>query len=114
MARMPVVLIDDVRRVREAVAELLRNAGHEIVGEADDGASGVRETVAHRLDLGVMDWRLPGMDGVEATRRIHASCPRAPIVAFCSAALQSTMAVRMTFVRERTCHPVERPSATID
>ena len=79
-----VVLVDDVREVREAVAGLLRNAGHEIVGEADDGASGVQETVAHRPDLVLMDWRMPGLNGVEATRQIRASYPSTAIVAFCA------------------------------
>jgi DNA-binding NarL/FixJ family response regulator len=79
-----VVLIDDAKQVRDAVAELIRNAGHEIVGEADDGASGVRETLTKRPDLVIVDWRMPGMDGVEATRRIRASYPAAAIVAFCS------------------------------
>ena len=79
-----VVLIDDVSEVRDAVAELLRKAGHEIVGEADDGATGVQETLAHRPNLVIIDWRMPGMDGVEATRRIRASDPAVAIVAFCS------------------------------
>ena len=79
-----VVLVDDVREVREAVAALLRHAGHEIVGEADDGAAGVQVTLAHRPDLVIIDWRMPGMDGVEATRQIRTSCPSAAIVAFCS------------------------------
>ncbi len=79
-----VVLIDDVREVREAVADLIRSAGHEIVATADDGASGVQETLAHRPDLVIIDWRMPGMDGVEATRQIRASLPSAAIVAFCS------------------------------
>jgi len=84
MAMLRVVLIDDVSEVREAVADLIRNAGHEIVGEADDGATGVQETLAHRPDLVIIDWRMPGMDGVEATRQIRASYPSAAIVAFCS------------------------------
>ena len=79
-----VVVIDDVREVREAVASVIRKTGHEIVGEADDGASGVQATLAHRPDLVVMDWRMPGMDGVEATRQIRASYPSAAIIAFSS------------------------------
>jgi DNA-binding NarL/FixJ family response regulator len=35
-----VVLIDDAKQVRDAVAELIRNAGHEIVGEATMGQAG--------------------------------------------------------------------------
>src|SRR3954449_11057148 len=84
MARLRVVLIDDVREVREAFGHLLRNAGHEIVGEADDGASAVQATLAQRPDLVLMDWRMPGMDDVEATRQTRASYPSAAIVAFCS------------------------------
>jgi DNA-binding NarL/FixJ family response regulator len=84
MAMLRVVLIDDVREVREAVAGLIRNAGHEVVGEADNGASGVQESLAHRPDLVIVDWHMPGVDGVEATRQIRASYPSAAIVAFCS------------------------------
>ena len=51
MRALRVVLIDDVAFVRDAIAALMRNAGHDIVGLADDGAAGLRETVAHRPDL---------------------------------------------------------------
>ena len=84
MAMLRVVLIDDVSEVREAIADLIRNAGHEIVGEAGDGATGVQETLARRPDLVIIDWRMPGMDGVEATRQIRAAYSSAAIVAFCS------------------------------
>src|SRR5215208_4588645 len=84
MAMLRVVLIDDVCEVREAVADLIRHAGHEVVGEAHDGATGVKATLAHRPDLAIIDCRMPGMDGVEATRRIRASYPSVAIVAFCS------------------------------
>jgi anti-anti-sigma factor len=83
-ALLRVVLIDDSKQVREAVAELIRNAGHEIVGEAEDGPSGVRMTLAQRPDLVIVDWRMPGLDGVEVTRRIRASHPAPAIVAYCS------------------------------
>jgi DNA-binding NarL/FixJ family response regulator len=84
MARLRVVLIDDASEVRDAVTDLLCNAGHEIVAEAGDGATAVQATLAHRPDLVPRNWRMPGMDGVEATRQIRASCPSAAIVAFSS------------------------------
>lgn len=84
MRALRVVLIDDVARVRDAVAGLLRNAGHEIVGQAGDGTAGIRGTLAHRPDLVITDWRMPGMDGIEVTRQIRAAHPSAAIIAFTS------------------------------
>lgn len=79
-----VVLIDDAERVRNAVAASIRNAGHEIVGQAGDGAVGLREVLAHQPDLVITDWRMPGTDGVETTRQIRAAHPSAAIIAFTS------------------------------
>jgi DNA-binding NarL/FixJ family response regulator len=84
MSMLRVVLIDDAELVRQAVAALIRSVGHEVVGEADDGATGVRETLDRRPDLVIVDWRMPGTDGVEATRRIRSALPSIAIVAFCS------------------------------
>lgn len=84
MAKLRIVLVDDVKEVRDAVAELLGNTGHEIVAEANDGAAGVEAALAHGPDLVLMDWHMPGMEGIEATRQIRASCPGAAIIAFCS------------------------------
>jgi DNA-binding NarL/FixJ family response regulator len=96
MSMLRVVLIDDAEDVRKALVALIRNVGHEIVGQAGDGASGVRETLAQRPDLVIIDWRMPGMDGVEATLRIRASYPSAAIVAFCST---DTPELRDAFLR---------------
>ena len=84
MRAVRVVLIDDVAFVRDAVAAFMRRAGYEIVGHAADGAAGLRATVAHRPDLVVTDWRMPGMDGIEVTQQIRAAHPSAAIIAFTS------------------------------
>jgi len=81
---MRVLLVDDSQPAREAVAEALSLDEHEIVGHAADGASGVQQALELRPDLVIMDWRMPVMDGIEATRRIT-SAPAAPaVIAFCS------------------------------
>ena len=81
---MRVVLVDDSDEVREAVAEVLTEAGHEIVAHAHDGWEGVRLALAERPDAVITNWRMPRMDGIEMTRRIRAAYPSVPILALSS------------------------------
>jgi len=81
-----IVVIDDSDQIRRAIVALLENAGHEIVGQAAGGHSGVHEALARRPDLVVIDWRMPDVDGVEATRRIRDALPSVAVIAFCSTA----------------------------
>ncbi|QHC23960.1 response regulator transcription factor [Streptomyces sp. GS7] len=66
-----VLIVDDQEMVRDALRAVIgRRAGFSVVGDAADGAQAVALARSLRPDVVVMDVRMPGMTGVEATRRI--------------------------------------------
>ncbi|MFI2641429.1 response regulator [Streptomyces sp. NPDC018610] len=68
-----VLVVDDQFLVRSGLVALLRAApGMEVVAEAADGAEAVTLAARTRPDVILMDIRMPGMTGIEATRRILA------------------------------------------
>ena len=74
MAR--VLLVDDALYIRDVLRRALREAGHEIVGEAGDGREAIVEFGRLRPDVVVLDIVMPEFDGlsvVRAVRRMDAS-----------------------------------------
>jgi DNA-binding NarL/FixJ family response regulator len=69
-----VLVADDHSAIRAGMRLMLEQADDvEVVGEAADGAIAVRQAAALRPDVVLMDIRMPGTDGIQATREITAA-----------------------------------------
>jgi DNA-binding NarL/FixJ family response regulator len=78
-----VLLADDHEVVREGLRlALLRSATIRVVGEASDGETAVALAERRRPDVIIMDLRMPGMDGIEATEEIVRAMPDAKVLIF--------------------------------
>ena len=68
-----VLVVDDQEPFRRAMTSVVQETdGFEVVGEAASGEEAVEGATALRPDLVLMDVNLPGIDGLEATRRLMA------------------------------------------
>lgn len=79
-----VVIAEDEAIIRLDLRELLIEEGYEVVGEAGRGDQAVELVSTLAPDVVILDVKMPGMDGIEAAKRIaeHASCAILMLTAF--------------------------------
>ncbi len=82
-----VALVEDNRVFRDALEMLLRpRPDVEVVATVENGNDVVALCRAHEPDVVVMDYRLPGLDGVQATHALRDACPEAAVVVLTASA----------------------------
>ena len=76
-----VLLVDDHDLVRGAIRHLLVSCGDiDVVAEASEGVGAILAARHHRPDVVVMDVSMPGLRGIEATRRVLAASPHTKVI----------------------------------
>lgn len=81
MPDLRIILADDHTLLRQGLALLVsKQRGLQVVGEAGNGAELLELVRTHKPDLVVVDLSMPGMDGLEATRRLKAEFPKLRII----------------------------------
>ena len=82
MAR--ILVVDDAAFMRKMVTDALTKGGHEVIGEAGNGAEAVERYQALKPDLTTLDITMPEKDGLSALKDIMALDPSAKVI-MCSA-----------------------------
>ena len=76
-----VLIVDDQELIRQSLKVVLNvSPGIEVVDTASSGNEALKSAAAHRPDVVLMDIRMPGMDGVEATRLLKERYPQIKVI----------------------------------
>ncbi|WP_159881892.1 response regulator [Paenibacillus puerhi] len=90
MAR--VLIVDDAAFMRAIIGSMMKDLGHEVVGEAANGLEALQKYALLKPDLVTLDITMPEMDGVEALRNIMMQDSSAKVL-MCSAMGQQGMVI---------------------
>lgn len=83
MSRLSIVIADDHPVVRNGLRQLFEGeAGIEVAGEAGDGHEAIEVTEQSRPAVLLLDWMLPGLNGLDVLHRVTQSCPETKVLVF--------------------------------
>lgn len=87
-----ILIVDDANFMRMMLKDILTKAGHEVVGEAEDGKAALERYKELTPDLVTMDITMPNVNGIEAVKSIRAYDSKARVI-MCSAMGQQVMVI---------------------
>lgn len=77
---MRILLVDDSCTMRGIERSILAELGHTEIMEAGNGIEGLSKLQAHHPDLILVNWNMPGMDGIALVRKIRETDRAVPII----------------------------------
>jgi DNA-binding NarL/FixJ family response regulator len=77
-----VLIVDDTDHVREMLASMLELDGFDVVGKASSGQEAIGMASSESPHVVVMDYKMPGMDGITATERLREVMPGLPVILY--------------------------------
>ena len=90
--RIRIVIVEDNKVFREALELLLSmRTDLEVVATVADGEEAIATCHEHDPDVVLMDYRLPGRDGIDSTRALLAACPSVKVVGLTASANRTEM-----------------------
>ena len=77
-----ILIVDDTDHVREMLAQMLVLDGFEIAGQANGGDEAIAMVSMSAPDIVIMDYKMPEMDGITATKAIREIAPTLPVILY--------------------------------
>ena len=82
MPDVKVMVVDDTDHVRGMLVDMLELDGFDVVGQASSGPDAIQIAADSRPDVIIMDYKMPGMDGLTAARTIREGRPDQAIILY--------------------------------
>lgn len=106
---MRALVVDDSGVIRCILSRALRGLGMQRIVEANDGEKAWNSFLAFRPNLVLTDWHMPGMDGLELTRKIREIDPNVPIILITIADTKNMIMQAISVgVSDYICKPFDR------